>query len=161
MSNYWFSQAKANDLLRLNGPLGTFFLRDTANVDLVFLATGTGIAPVKALLESLETLPGDQNPKSITVMWGARTPEDLYYDVKAISGTYRYVPVLSRAPTDWTGAQGYVQQALLSILPDLSNAMVYACGSDAMIRGAQKTLTAAGLPANRFFSDAFVCSAAN
>lgn len=159
MSQYWFGQAKANDLLRLSGPLGTFFLRDVAGLDLVFLATGTGIAPVKAMLESMSDLAVEKQPRSVTVFWGGRTPQDLYFDVAAIPGRFDFVPVLSRADTQWTGARGHVQQAVLSMLPDLSHAAVYACGSDAMIRDAQITLTVAGLPSKRFYSDAFVCSA--
>lgn len=158
MSRYWFEQAKVNDLLRLNGPLGTFFLRDMKGLDLVFLATGTGIAPVKAMLESMAALPEDRQPTSVTVLWGGCTSQDLYFDVASIPGHHRFVPVLSRAAGDWSGARGYVQQHLLSIYPDLSNAAVYACGSDAMIHDAKTTLTKVGLPAQRFYSDAFVCS---
>ena len=161
MSQYWFGQAKANDLLRLNGPLGTFFLRDVAGLDLVFLATGTGIAPVKAMLESMHDLAAEKQPRGVTVLWGGRTLQDLYFDVTGIPGDFNFVSVLSRSDAQWTGARGHVQQALLAALPDLSQAAVYACGSDAMIRDAQTTLTAAGLPNNRFYSDAFVCSAAN
>jgi CDP-4-dehydro-6-deoxyglucose reductase len=159
MSQYWFRQAKANDLLRLNGPLGTFFLRNMAGLDLVFLATGTGIAPVKAMLESMHDLPAEMKARSVTVLWGGRTRQDLYFDAAGIPGGFNLVPVLSRSDSRWTGARGHVQHALLSLLPDLSQAAVYACGSDVMIRDAQTTLTAAGLPSNRFYSDAFVCSA--
>ena len=159
MSQYWFGQAKANDLLRLNGPLGTFFLRDVAGLDLVFMATGTGMAPVKAMLESMHDLDAVEQPRSVTVLWGGRTLQDLYFDVARIPGDFNFMPVLSRADPQWTGARGHVQQALLTALPDLSQAAVYACGSDEMIRDAQTTLTAAGLPSNRFYSDAFVCSA--
>ena len=159
MSRYWFGQAKANDLLRLNGPLGTFFLRDVAGLDLVFLATGTGMAPVKAILHSLCDFTAEKQPRSVTVFWGGRTQQDLYFDVELVPGNFSFVPVLSRADTNWTGARGHVQQTLLSVHPNLSQAAVYACGSNAMIRDAQVTLTAAGLPSNRFYSDAFVCSA--
>lgn len=158
MSNYWFNQAKSNDLLRFNGPLGTFFLRDTANIDLIFLATGTGIAPVKSILESLAENPTDQCPRSITVFWGGRVLEDLYFNIANIPLKLKFIPVLSRANADWSGYHGYVQQALLDTFTDLKNAAVYACGSDIMIRSAKETLTSAGLPDNRFYSDAFVCS---
>lgn len=161
MSQYWFGQAKANDLLRLKGPLGTFFLRDVEGLDLVFLTTGTGMAPVKAMLESMQDLAAEKQPRSVMVFWGGRTPQDLYFDVAAILGRFDFVPVLSRADAQWTGARGHVQQALLAALPDLGQAVVYACGSDAMIRDAQTTLAAAGLPSSRFYSDAFVCSASN
>lgn len=159
MSDYWFNHAKANDLLRLNGPLGTFFLRNVAQLNLVFLATGTGIAPVKAMLESLVGQAPEQAPKSVTVFWGGRTTEDLYFDVQAVPASHQFVPVLSRVAAGWAGASGYVQNALLAAQPDLANTVVYACGSDAMIRSAKTSLMSAGLPAARFYSDAFVSSA--
>lgn len=159
MSDYWFRQAQANDLLRLNGPLGTFFLRNVAQLDLIFLATGTGIAPVKAMLESLVNVSSDQAPKSVTIFWGGRTPSDLYFDVQTIPVKHRFIPVLSRAAASWQGVVGYVYNALLDIKPNLTNSVVYACGSDAMIRSARSSLFAAGLPETRFFSDAFVSSA--
>lgn len=161
MSQYWFGQAKVNDLLRLRGPLGTFFLRDVAGLDLVFLATGTGIAPIKGMLESMGQWPAAQQPRSTIVVWGGRTPHDLYFDVAGISDGFLFVPVLSRADAQWTGARGHVQQALLKILPDLSRAAAYACGSDVMINDAQTILAKAGLPSYRFYADAFVCSASN
>lgn len=159
MSEYWFQQAKVNDLLRLNGPLGTFFLRQVAGLDLVFLATGTGIAPVKSMLEGMSALSAEQQPRSVTLYWGGRKPQDLYCDVTAFCGSARYVPVLSQADETWSGARGYIQQQLLKDMPDLSQATVYACGSDTMIQSAKALLVNAGLPAHRFHSDAFVCSA--
>ena len=159
MSDYWFKQAKANDLLRFNGPLGTFFLRRLDQLHLVFLATGTGIAPVKAMLESLSHIEPEQAPQSVTVFWGGRTAEDLYFDPQTIPAGHRFVPVLSLAAAGWAGVSGYVQNALLATQPDLAHTVVYACGSDAMIRSAKASLLAAGLPDNRFFADAFVPSA--
>ena len=159
MSEYWFQQAKVNDLLRLNGPLGTFFLRQIAGLDLVFLATGTGIAPVKSMLEGMSAFSADQQPRSVTVYWGARKPQDLYCDITTFAETARYVPVLSQADETWSGARGYIQQQLLKDMPDMSQAAVYACGSDAMIHSAKVLLDSAGLPAHHFHSDAFVCSA--
>ena len=159
MSEYWFQQAKVNDLLRLNGPLGTFFLRQVAGLDLIFLATGTGIAPVKSMLEGMSALSAEQQPRSVTLYWGGRKPKDLYCDVTAFCGSARYVPVLSQADETWSGARGYIQQQLLKDMSDLSQAAVYACGSDTMIQSAKALLANAGLPAHRFHSDAFVCSA--
>lgn len=159
MSEYWFKQAKANDLLHFNGPLGTFFLRGLDQLHLVFLATGTGIAPVKAMLESLANTATERAHQSVTVFWGGRTAEDLYFDPRAIPAGHQFVPVLSRPAAGWAGVSGYVQNALLATLPDLTLTTVYACGSDAMIRSAKTSLLVAGLPDNRFFADAFVPSA--
>lgn len=159
MSSYWFGQAQVNDLLRLHGPLGTFFLRDPRDLDLIFLATGTGLAPLKAMLEALVDVPADARPKSVRVLWGGRVPEDLYLDLRTIAGAHEDIPVLSRAGNEWGGARGRVQDVLLRLHPDLAHAAVYACGSDAMIHSARDALVQAGLPRQRFYSDAFVCSA--
>ena len=158
LSEYWFGQAKINDLLRLHGPLGTFCLRETAGLDLIFLATGTGIAPVKAMLESMDNLPVEKRPKSIMVLWGGRNAEDFYLNIADIPGGHTYIPVQSRPDANWRGAKGYVQDVLLSLAPDWKNLAVYACGSNKMIGSAQTTLVDAGLLPSRFFSDAFVCS---
>lgn len=158
MSRYWFDLAKPNDLLRLRGPKGTFFLRDCTGFDLVFLGTGTGIAPIKAILEDF--LPSDARPatRKVLVLWGGRTPADLYFDVAGLGGGIQYVPVLSRAGAEWQGARGYVQEVFLQMEPDLTNSVVYACGSEAMIHSARAQILQAGLPVERFFSDAFVCT---
>lgn len=157
LSQYWFQQARVNDILRLNGPLGTFFLRDVAQRDLIFLATGTGLAPVKAMLESLPNLAIDEMPQSVTLFWGGRQLHDLYFDVMTLQGNVTYIPTLSRETT-WPGEHGYVQDVFLRRKFNLGNCVVYACGSDSMIRSAKVALTAAGLPGRHFHSDAFVCS---
>lgn len=161
MSDYLFRKAKINDLLRLNGPLGTFFLRKCENTDVFFLATGTGIAPIKAMLESLAQLPESKQPQSVTVLWGARKFEDLYIDLAAIPGRHRYIPVISRPSEGWSGATGYVQNNLRFTSSDLSKIAVYACGSDDMIRDARRLLFDSGLQESRFYSDAFVSSGEN
>lgn len=160
MSDYWFEQAKVNDLLRLNGPLGTFFLRDIEGLDLVLLATGTGIAPVKAILEGMRQRSEPHGAQSVSVIWGGRVEADLYWDVRNAGIEHSYVPVLSRADSSWSGARGHVQQAALAQRRDWSRTAVYACGSEAMIQGARRQLIDAGLNERRFHSDAFVCSAA-
>jgi CDP-4-dehydro-6-deoxyglucose reductase, E3 len=158
MSKYWFHDARVNDLLRLHGPLGTFFLRDTTAIDLIFLATGTGLAPIKAILEAMNDLPTGNHPKSVTVLWGGREMSDFYLNLTDIAGDHRAIAVLSRPPADWKGAQGHVQDVLIELKPDWQNAAVYACGSPKMISGAKQRLVQAGLPPRRFYSDAFVCS---
>lgn len=158
MSEYWFKQARVNDLLRIKGPQGTFFLRNIANKDLVFLATGTGLAPVKSILDSLSFISDYPGPRSITVFWGGRTSADFYFDVPSISGGFKFVPVISGSDTNWKGARGYVQNQLLVMSADLTQSVVYACGSENMIRSAKELLIQSGLPAGQFYSDAFVCS---
>ena len=159
MSGYVFGEAKVNDLLRLNGPLGTFFLRDVAERELILLATGTGIAPLKSMLEAMACWPADRLPLAITVFWGGRVRDDLYWDPASSGVALDFVPVLSRADATWAGQRGYVQQAVLAAFANFDNAVVYACGSVAMIDGARAELMAAGLESSRFYADAFVASA--
>lgn len=157
MSRYWFDEAKANDLLRLEGPLGTFCLRPSQASQLVLLATGTGIAPIRALLEQLAANPAVHTYRQIHVYWGGRTEKDLYWTPDYPSLPLRFVPVLSRSP-DSAGAKGYVQDAALADGMDIKDAIVYACGSESMIASAKSKLVAAGLNPKNFHSDAFVSS---
>lgn len=158
MSAYWFEQAKINDLLRLEGPLGTFSLRERPIDHLIFLATGTGIAPVKAMLENLKDKPHLFSGAQVHVYWGGRVPEDFYWVPSTSLPEFNFIPVLSRTDTEWTGRNGYVQSALLEDGLELANSQVYACGSEEMIQSAKIVLVEAGLEARNFYSDAFVSS---
>lgn len=157
MSHYWFSEAKSNDLLRMEGPLGTFCLRKTKASTLILLATGTGIAPVKAILEQLSASPELNTYSQIHVYWGGRTKQDLYWQPDFADLQLNYTPVLSRS-FNWEGTKGYIQQAVLADGLNLKESVVYACGSENMIHDAYAQLTAAGLAENQFHSDAFVSS---
>lgn len=156
MSSYLFEHAKENDLLRLQGALGTFFYRQSSTDTIVFLATGTGIAPVKAILEGLDeqTL---QN-KKIFVVWGARKSGDFFWNPTCISENIEYIPTLSKQDGTWDGAYGYVQETILKALKDFSKTQVYACGSNNMIKDSKKLLEKKGLGIGHFYSDAFVNS---
>jgi CDP-4-dehydro-6-deoxyglucose reductase len=158
MSRYWFSEAKANDLLRLEGPLGTFSLREKESENIVFLATGTGIAPVKAMLEQILSAPASAAGKKIYIYWGGRTQSDVYWSPNLGGLDAVFIPVLSRADSVWTGRKGYIQAALMEDAVDLAKSVVYACGSEDMIFSARQALIAAGLPVKNFYSDAFVRS---
>lgn len=158
MSRYWFTAAKPNDLLRLEGPLGTFCLRDKNASTIVFLATGTGIAPVKAIIEQMLANPDLAADKKILIYWGGRNVGDIYWTPHFDGLNALFIPVLSRAGADWHGRTGYVQAALFDDGIDLTQAVVYACGSEDMIHSAREALTNAGLPVKNFYSDAFVSS---
>ena len=157
LSHYWFDQARPNDLLRLHGPLGTSFMRDVTGKDVIFMATGTGLAPIKAMLEELVANGRLAWARSVHVFWGARQAEDLYWSL-SVPESVTFVPVLSRPADGWTGETGYVQAACLKYLSDFSQAQVYACGSESMIAGAKAALSAAGLAEKDFHADAFVSS---
>ncbi|TKD65101.1 FAD-binding oxidoreductase [Flavobacterium sp. ASW18X] len=154
MSRYFFEEANENDLLRLEGPLGTFFLRDTEK-PLLFLATGTGIAPIKAIIEQIIASNLYKNRK-ITVLWGGRNEEDFFWGLDFSNEHIKLIKTLSRPTINWNGATGYVQNVAMEVIKDIENYQVYACGSNNMINDANKVFIKNGLPENQFFSDAFV-----
>lgn len=163
LSKYWFERAQPNDLIRIEGPLGTFFLRDQykegeAPGDILFLATGTGIAPVKALLEELAVTPSLASRHRLRVFWGNREGYSFCWDPAALGLDVEFYQLLSGADETWGGRRGHVHRAAIEDGIDVENTVVYACGSDAMIASSREMLVAQGLPAQRFFSDAFVSS---
>ncbi len=146
-----------NTLMSMRAPLGTFFVRD-GEAPLVFLATGTGLAPIKAMIESL-IHEGDKRP--ITLLWGCREEADFYDKRPTVwASQYDHIKVeqvLSKRQRT-TAKKHYVQDHLLTIHPDLSGFDVYACGSLTMIEDAESLLCEYGLDKRRFFYDAFVAS---
>lgn len=158
MSAFWFERAVEGALIRLEGPLGTFFLRDEGPRELVFLATGTGIAPVKALLEELAAAPERAAKHRISVYWGNRDPRAFCWDPVGLDLNMRFERVLSGSEPNWIGRRGWVQDAAMRDGLSFEDAVVYACGSEAMIASARSVLKGRGLPPRRFFSDAFVSS---
>ncbi len=159
-----FSTLKEKDIVRMEGPFGSFYLREDSDKPMVLLASGTGLAPIKALIERLEAQ-GSTRPA--VLYWGGRRKADLYLHdwLEAAAARLpwlRYVPVLSDAtPEDgWTGRTGFVHQAVMADLPDLSGHQVYACGAPIVIESAQRDFVAqCGLPAEEFFADSFTSEA--
>ena len=159
-----FGSMKEKDILRIEGPMGSFFLREESEKPMVFLASGTGFAPLKALLEHMQHC-GITRP--VTLYWGGRRPADLYMEdwVQAQCAAMphmHYVPVVSDAlPEDaWQGRTGFVHRAVLEDFPDLSGHQVYACGAPVVVDSARRDFCAqAGLPADEFFADAFTSEA--
>ena len=159
LSSYWFGAVAGNDLLRIHGPLGTFFLRGIDDQHLTFLVTGTGIAPVISILESLASSLNGLSPGSVTVYWGNQVADDIVWETPSHwPASWRFVPVLSRAGSDWRGARGHVQDVFLAETHDLTSHVVYACGSESMIHDARNVLVRHGLDLARFRADAFVSS---
>ncbi|MDE2368210.1 MAG: CDP-6-deoxy-delta-3,4-glucoseen reductase [Burkholderiales bacterium] len=159
-----FGTMKAKDILRAEGPYGSFFLREDSDKPIVLLASGTGLAPVKAIVEQLQHI-GSARP--VTLYWGARRRADLYLNdwcerVAADMPSLRYVPVLSDAAPDdaWSGRSGFVHRAVMEDFPDLSGHQVYACGVPVMVQSAQRDFVAqCRLPADEFYADAFTSEA--
>ena len=157
-----FNEMKERDLLRFKGPLGTFFLREDSDKPIIFVASGTGFAPIKAIIEHALYI-GVKRPMHF--YWGARKLADLYMLDMARqwerSGV-KFTPVLSEAlPQDaWQGRSGFVHQAVLEDYSDLSGYEVYACGAPVVVEAAHRDFTAQRkLPNEAFFSDAFTFTA--
>lgn len=158
-----FDTMKAKEILRIEGPLGTFFLREDTRRPVVLVAGGTGFAPMKSIIEHAIHQNSD---RAITLYWGSRNREGLYMDALARSWEaclpgFRYIPVLSDpAPADeWTGRTGLVHQAVMEDLPDLSSYEAYVCGAPPMVDAARSDfVTGCGLANDAFFADAFTYS---
>ena len=159
-----FGAMKEKEILRVEGPFGSFFLREDSDKPIVLLASGTGFAPIKAIIEHLE-FKGITRPT--VLYWGCRSKADLYLHDWAEAAAarlpnLRYVPVLSESkPEDgWKGRTGFVHQAVMADLPDLSGHQVYACGAPIMVESARKDFLArCGLPADEFYADSFTSEA--
>jgi CDP-4-dehydro-6-deoxyglucose reductase len=158
-TDHVFTAMKERDIMRIEGPLGSFFLREDSDKPIILLAGGTGIAPIKGLVEHALHI-------------GIKRPMQLYYGAKDLAGLYlnglaeqwaathphiTYIPVLSEpaAGDAWTGRTGLVHEAVLADHADLSAWQVYACGAPAMCEAAKRDFTARGLPPDEFFADVF------
>jgi CDP-4-dehydro-6-deoxyglucose reductase len=164
-TEYVFNEMPEKAILRLEAPLGSFYLREESNKPIIMIAGGTGFAPIKSIIEYMIH---NEIKRDVTLYWGARSLEDLYMpDLPSAWATTQpnmhFIPVLSDALTedDWQGRTGFVHQAVLddfaqgqfsTLLPDVE---VYCCGAPAMVEIAHASFTAAGLPDDAFFSDAF------
>lgn len=163
---------KERDILRIEAPLGTFFLREDSLRPIVLLAGGTGFAPIKAIAEHIfhQRINRDEDGKparAVHLYWGQRSRRDLYMAAlpeqwAREQPNFRYVPVLSEPQPDdaWTGRTGFVHRAVMEDLPDLSAFQVYACGAPVMIDAARRDFVGqCGLPEDEFLADAFTTQA--
>jgi CDP-4-dehydro-6-deoxyglucose reductase len=157
-TNHVFTAMKERDILRIKGPLGTFFLREDSDKPIIFVASGTGFAPIKGIIEHALHI-GLKRPMHF--YWGARKLADLYMLDKAREWEARgvkFTPVLSDAIAEdhWQGRSGFVHQAVLEDYADLSTYQVYACGAPVVVEAAHRDYTTQrNLPNDEFYSDAF------
>lgn len=158
------TQMKEREILRIEGPLGSFFLREDSDLPIVMLASGTGFAPIKAIIEHM-VHQGIKRP--VTLYWGGRRPADLYMHALAQSWAstlpnFTYVPVISDALAEdaWTGRTGFVHKAVMEDFPDLAGHQVYACGAPIVVDSARREFVAhCKLPDDAFFADSFTSEA--
>jgi len=163
-TDHVFTAMKEKEILRMEGPFGSFFLREDSDKPIVLLASGTGFAPIKAILEHIEAKGID---RPVVLYWGCRSKADLYMHDWALNAAstmrhLKYEPVLSepRPEDHWTGRTGFVHHTVMSDMPDLSGHQVYACGAPIMVDSAQRDFVAhCRLPAEEFYADAFTSEA--
>ncbi|MDH5263737.1 MAG: CDP-6-deoxy-delta-3,4-glucoseen reductase [Betaproteobacteria bacterium] len=163
-SKYVFEEMKERAIVRFEGPLGSFYLREDSDKPMILVAGGTGFAPVKAVIEHAFHKGID---RQMVLYWGVRTLCDLYLPELPVRwqeehDNFTFIPVLSEPgpEDDWVGRTGFVHQAVLDDFADLSGYQVYACGAPAMTDIAKKTFTEQrGLPEDEFYCDAFTYAA--
>lgn len=171
-TEYVFNEMKIKDMLRFTGPLGSFFLREIhEGTDIIFLAGGTGFAPIKSMLEHIFYQQGSiqcDKPK-MTLYWGVRTKADLYL-IDLIEGwqkqhgNFTFIPVLSEplATDHWQGRTGLVHETVMEDFQSLEKHQVYACGAPVMVKAAYHDfINARRLSKDAFFSDIFTPSTSN
>ena len=159
-----FTTYKGREILRFEGPLGTFYLREKSDKPIIFVAGGTGFAPIKAMVEHALY---HQIERPMVLYWGARARRDLYLpetpgDWQKQSRNFTFIPVLSEPAADdaWSGRTGLVHRAVIDDFDDLSGYQVYACGGPAMIDAARRDFTTLRrLPPEEFFADSFTYAA--
>jgi CDP-4-dehydro-6-deoxyglucose reductase len=156
-TTHLFDEMAVGEILRIEGPLGSFFLREESECPIIMLATGTGFGPVKGIIEHAIA---EHSHRRIYFYWGARTREGLYmHDLAqqwaSDNANIEYRPVLSRPDEGWNGRSGHVQDAVLADFADLGGFELYACGHPQMVHSAREALVARGLEPLHCYSDAF------
>lgn len=158
-SAYVANEMQEKAILRLEAPFGNFFLREDSSKSIVFVAGGTGFAPVKGIIEHMLH---NNIKRDIILYRGARVAEDLYMHELCekwaeFTPHLTYIPVLSEsvASDNWQGRTGLVHQAVLDDIKDLSAYQAYVCGAPIMCEVAHSSFVQQGLLADEFFSDAF------
>lgn len=158
-TNHVFDSMKEKAMLRIEGPFGSFYIRDNSNRPLIMIAGGTGFAPIKSILEKLIE-EGDTRP--VKFYWGARAKADLYRDDLAEKWAVQYehinyIPVLSEAKVEdnWDGREGFVHETVAQDITNIAEYDVYMAGPPVMINAAKEKFSEQGLPIDQLFSDSF------
>lgn len=158
-TNQVFNELAVKDMLRLQGPFGSFFLRHDTHRPIILMAGGTGLAPIKAIIEQA-LAEGVSRPMHL--FWGVQQKRDLYLDqyLSALvdrNPVLRYTPVLSEpAQHDaWQGETGWVHESVIRQYPNLSEYEVYASGPPIMVKSGQTAFSTCGLDQASYYSDSF------
>ena len=156
-AHYVQDEMPERTILRFEGPLGAFYLREDSDRPVVLMAGGTGYGPIKAMLEHAFER---RLPRTFHLFRGARSRRDLYLDELPQQwarerANFRYTPVLSEPDADWRGERGLVHEALLRAHPSLAGHELYLSGPPVMVQAGKHAFVAAGLDADHLFYDSF------
>ncbi len=157
-TSHVFNGMKEKDILRIEGPFGSFYLREESPRPIICVAGGTGFAPLKGMIEHAIR---SELKQPIRFYWGARAQQDLYLNALpmawATDDNFSYIPVLSspKAEDQWTGCCGHVHQAVLEDFSDLSDYDVYCSGPPLMVEAMRQGAVQQGLPEEQFYFDSF------
>jgi len=159
-TGFVFDKMKERDILRFEGPLGNFFVRnDNTERPMIMMGGGTGFAPLKSMIENLL----EQNDRrEIHLYWGTRTSEELYLDdlpkqwAREHSHIHYRRAMSEPGPTPAKdGFDGFVHEAVITDFPDLAGFDVYMSGPPAMIDAAKQAFAKHGVEERRLFYDSF------
>jgi CDP-4-dehydro-6-deoxyglucose reductase len=157
MSNYLFNEAKVGDLLRIEFPKGTFYLRNDKVENIIFLATGTGIAPVNSILSSSKNFKIFNQSKNIILIWGQKYNDEFFELDKNFYQKVKIYKIVSREKNLNIDTKiKHVQEFLFNLNLNLNNSSIYACGNINMINNTSLLLSKINFDVNNFYSDAFV-----
>lgn len=155
------AKLEKGSILTIELPFGTFTLNSESKTKAILIATGTGFAPIKSIIEDQIKQSGT---RALHLYWGANTETDIYMQALPQKWADKYdwfsfTPVLSNPADNWQGRTGFVHKAIQEDYTDMSNLEVYACGAPMMINAAKKDFCAdSNLKEDAFYSDAFVPS---
>jgi len=157
--DYVFDGLKEKALMRIEGPYGSYFLREDSDRPIILMGGGTGFAPLKGMLEHAFHINSKQQ---IHLFCGARAKSDLYMDemVQAWLEQHpnlKYTPVLSdpHDEDNWQGETGFVHESVVRHYPDLSSFDVYLSGPPPMVKAGMDLFYEKGLPETQIYSDSF------
>ena len=155
-TNFVFNSLTEKTILRIEGPKGSFFLREESDYPIIFIAGGTGFGPIKAIIENLILM---NSSRTVYLYWGVRTEQDFYLNLPSEwsekHSNISFIPVLSEPDSSWSGMSGYVHEVVMKDFENLIDFEVYACGPPVMVKAAAKSCIENNLKKENFFSDSF------
>jgi CDP-4-dehydro-6-deoxyglucose reductase len=156
-TEYVFNEMQPGAIMRIQAPLGGFYLREESDRPLIMMAGGTGFAPLKGMIEHALHIGID---RPIHLYWGVRSQRDLYLEELAQrwateNPNFQYTPVLSEPEGDWRGRTGWVHEAVVQDYPDMSGHDLYMSGPPPMVFAGKDAFLSAGLPEENMYSDVF------